>query len=232
MRRAILGISVILMLYGCSGKNSTSPTNAVPVAAILSAPAQNSICITGTSVSSTESSVTFTWATATNADNYDLYIKNLITATTAIQSNITATTATVTLLKGTPYSWYVVSKSSKSTTTAQSDTYKFYNAGDGVVSYAPFPATIVSPTFAQNITATASTITLTWTGTSVNAGTIASYDVYFGTSANPPIYVTSITNSFLNSVAVTSKTTYYWKIITRDAAGNTSDSGVYQFTVN
>jgi len=232
MRRAILSVSVILMLFGCGGKSSTSPTNTVPVAAVLSAPAQNSICITGTSVSSTESSVTFTWAAATNADNYELYIKNLITATTATQANITATTATVTLLKGTPYSWYVVSKSSKSTTTAQSNIYKFYNAGDGVVSYAPFPATIVAPTFAQNVTAAAGTITLTWTGTSVNTGTIASYDVYFGTSANPPVYVTAITSSFLNSVVVTSKTTYYWKIITHDIAGNTSDSGVYQFTVN
>jgi hypothetical protein len=31
---------------------------------------------------------------------------------------------------------------------------------------------------------------------------------------------------------VVANTTYYWKVITRDTKGNTSDSGVFEFKTN
>ena len=232
MRRILLGISVILVLWGCSGKgNSPSPT-ATPAIAVLSSPASNAVCTTGTIVSTTQSTVTFSWAPAANAETYDLYLENLLTTTTTTQTAITGTSVAITLLRGTPFSWYIVSKSSKTATTAQSATWKFYNAGLGTVTYAPFPAAIVSPTYGQNITATAGTINLQWTGSSVNQSSIVGYDIYFGTAATPPLLKSSVTDSFLNSVAVTSGTTYYWRVITKDNVGDTSDSGVYQFKVN
>jgi hypothetical protein len=36
----------------------------------------------------------------------------------------------------------------------------------------------------------------------------------------------------LSDVSVSSSTTYYWKVITRDSKGNTSESEVGQFRVN
>jgi hypothetical protein len=233
MKRGILSIAVILILAGCGGSGGgSSTTSSSPAAATLSTPANNSVCITGIAVSATTSSVSFTWAAAANATTYDLYVKNLLTSATTTQSNLTTTSATLTILTGTPYSWYIVSKSLTTSTTGQSITFKFYNSGPGITTYAPFPATVVSPTFGQNISATGGNINLTWTGGSVNAGTIVNYDVYFGTVGTPPLLKATVTDSFLNSVAVTSGITYYWKIITRDSSGNTSDSGVYQFKVN
>jgi hypothetical protein len=231
MKRIIAGISVILMLCGCSGKNSV-PSATAPAVTILTTPALNAVCTTGTVLSATQSTITFTWNAAAYAQTYDLYLKNLLTAVTTTQSDITGTTVAITLLRGTPYSWYIVSKTSKSTTTAQSATWKFYNAGIGVVTYAPFPAAIISPTFAQNVMATAGTINLSWTGSSVNTGSIAGYDIYLSTSATPALLKSGVTDSFLNGVAVTSGTTYYWRVITKDTSGDTSDSGVYQFKVN
>jgi hypothetical protein len=42
-----------------------------------------------------------------------------------------------------------------------------------------------------------------------------------------------VTNILVNqsSVTVTAGTIYYWSIVTKDAAGNSSESGVYQFIV-
>ncbi|BAU52454.1 hypothetical protein [Mucilaginibacter gotjawali] len=230
MKRALVIISAIFILTGCGGKKN-NPAPAAPSAAVLSLPSQNEVCTTGTIISATASSITFTWNASANTDSYALTLKNLLTLATTTQ-NTSATKLTLTLLRNTPYSWSVTSLSSKTSTTAQSDVWKFYNAGPGVVTYAPFPAEIVSPTFGQLVTANAGTVNLKWTGSSVNPGTIVNYDVYFGTTAMPPVLKSAVTGSFINNVAVVSKTTYYWKIITRDIQGNTSDSGIFQFTVN
>jgi len=229
MRNRIFLFALIVILEACGGKKPNTVTPAqTPSKAVLAAPAQNGVCITGTVVSNTQSSVTFIWNASDNTDSYDVTVKNLLTNTATTQ-NTTQTQLTVTLTRGTPYSWYVVSKSSKVSTTTQSDTWKFYNSGQGVVTYAPFPADITAPTFGQVVST--ATVNLTWTGSSVS-NNIANYDVYFGTTNTPPLLKSAITDNFVNNVSLTSKTTYYWKVVTRDANGNTSDSELFQFSTN
>jgi hypothetical protein len=231
MRRELLILLAIIILMGCGKKGADTPVNTptAPTAAILSFPAQSAVCTTGAIISDTISTIIFTWSAASNAESYDLYLKNLLTSVTTTQST-GQPQLSVNLARNTPFSWYVISKSSKTSATAQSDTWKFYNAGKGTVYYAPFPADLTSPTFGQVVTTT--TINLTWKGSSVLNGTIANYDVYFGTSTIPYLLKSGVTDSFLSNVNVTTKSTYYWKIITRDILGNTSDSGVFQFSVN
>jgi hypothetical protein len=229
MNRSWLMIVAVVILAGCGSSKKNDPQPTPPAQAILNSPAQNSLCVTGTVISDTQSSVSFNWNASANTDNYDVVIKNLLTSA-SITQNTTQTTLVVTLNSNTPYSWYVISKSTKINTTAQSDTWKFYNSGPGIVTYAPFPANITAPTMGQIISGT--TVNLTWTGSSVTSGTIANYDIYFGTTTTPPLFKSAITDSFVNAVSIGAKTVYYWKVITRDSSGNTSDSGLYQFSVN
>jgi len=222
---------IAFVLVSCGGKkNNPAPTPADPVKAILTAPAQNEVCTTGTVVSTTQSSIIFTWTASDNTSGYELNLKNLLTSATTTQAT-SDTKLTLTLARNTPYSWYIVSKSNKTTTTAQSDTWKFYNSGPGVVTYAPYPAEINSPSFGQSVSAVAGAVSLAWTGSAVDKSTIVNYDIYFGANATPPLFKSKITDSFLNGVTVISGATYYWKVITRDISGNTSDSGLYQFRV-
>lgn len=224
----LLSIPLVLVsIIGCGGsKDALIPA---PSKATLSFPTQNAACYSGTVISTTQSSVTFSWSASDNTDSYELDVKNLLTNTI---TTFPATTfqLSITLLRNTPYSWFIISKSSKTTTTATSDTWKFYNAGLGTVSHSPFPADVSSPSFGQNITATAGTVNLAWIGSDVD-GDIVSYDVYFGTTTSPAILKTNTTNQFLNNVTVSSNTGYYWKVITKDSQGNTSDSGLFQFFV-
>jgi hypothetical protein len=231
MKKALIIFSVILILTGCGGKKNNPPPDINPVAATLTAPAQNEVCTTGTIISATESTVQFTWDAPTNTNSYELVLENLLTSTKTSQTTA-QTQISINLLRNTPFSWYIISKSSNTSATAQSSTWKFYNSGPGVVTYAPFPADITSPTFGESITATNGAIDLTWQGSSVNPGTIANYDVYFGTTNTPPIAYSATTNSYVDNVTVVSGTTYYWRVITRDIQGDTSDTGLYQFTVN
>jgi hypothetical protein len=224
---SILLAILTFLAMGCGKKSDATPP--APGAATLSFPAQNSACTTGTVISATQSSITFTWNSASNADSYELSYRNLLTGLSAVQTT-TSNQLTVTLLRNTPYSWFVVSESSKTSATTQSSTWKFYNAGAGTVSHPPFPADNLVPTEGQSVTTTTGSVSLSWTGSDPD-NDIAGYDVYFGTTATPPV-LTNTTSTSVNIVAVTSGSTYYWRVVTKDAAGNTSDSGLFQFTVN
>lgn len=235
MKLKHLLILAVLALTGC-GKSSTNPdpepvvTVNGPAKATLTFPAQNSVCNSGTVISTTQASVVLSWAGGANTDSYEVDVKNLLTGAVTVQ---TATTnqLTVTLLRGTPYSWYVVSKSGSVTATATSDTWKFYMAGLGVTSYAPFPASVTAPTFGQVFAAATATVNLSWAGSDTD-NDISGYDVYFGTTASPTVYKSNVSDMFVNNVPVTSGNTYYWRVVTKDSQGNTSNSELFQFKVN
>jgi len=224
MRTKILILfSVITLLAACKKAEVPKPGKVA-----LSFPALNSACTTGVIISATQSTITFSWNTSDHTDNYVLNIKNLLTGVTTTQTTSNNQLA-VDLLRDTPYSWFIESTSTSGTTP--SDTWKFYNAGLGTLSHPPFPADALKPTYGQNVSATGGSINLSWTGSDPD-NDIATYDVYFGTTSTPSISKSNITDMFLNNLAVVSGTTYYWKVITKDAQGNISDSGVFQFKVN
>ncbi|GAL90380.1 hypothetical protein [Jejuia pallidilutea] len=198
-----------------------------PSAATLVFPEQNSECTTGSNLTSTESTVVFNWNDASNATSYQLFVKNLNTQNTQnYTSNISE--RSVTILRGTPYSWYVVSKNSGSE-TAQSPTWKFYNAGEAVSSYAPFPAELIAPALSEALNPSTISVTLQWKGEDID-NDITAYDVFFGT-VNPPVTKVITTNNTNTVVTVSSGNTYFWNVVTHDDQNNNSESQVFQFSV-
>jgi hypothetical protein len=227
MRVKILILFIVVISVAC--KKNPKP-DLKPAAAVLTFPANNETCITGSILSATESSILFKWKQAVNVESYKLSIKNLEKGTTAFY-NSSSTELEVKLIRNTPYSWHIISNSSKVADTAKSEVWKFYNAGEANASYAPFPAEIILPTMGQNVSAVNSKIILDWNGSDVD-NDIASYDVYLGTTKTPALLSANLTSSILNDIIVTSNTLYYWKVVSKDSKGNTSDSGLYQFKVN
>ena len=72
---------------------------------------------------------------------------------------------------------------------------------------------------------------LAWSGADVE-NDIESYSVFLSTTTPPEtllITVDSLTQEAL--VDVVAGTTYYWRVVTTDAEGNTSDSGIFDFRV-
>lgn len=198
-----------------------------PAAATLTFPNQNSECTEGTNITSTESTITFNWNDSNNTDSYQLFVKNL--QTQSVQ-NFTSTVSEkqVTLLRGTPYSWYVVSKNA-GTETAQSATWKFYNAGEATSSYAPFPAELVAPALAATLNAATTSVNLQWHGEDVD-NDIKAYDVFFDASSPPTTKVTT-TETTSYTATVSSGNTYYWSVITYDDNNNNSESQIFKFTI-
>lgn len=232
MKIIIINIAFVFVLISCGGGGDSEepiPTaQKNPVAALLTFPEKNSECATGTNITVTSSTIVFKWNTSLNTDSYELVLKNLETAKITTHSTNT-NQLSIELLRGTPYSWFIKSKSNSSAGTAKSETWKFYNAGEATVSYAPFPAELTSP--ANNSDITTAIVTLDWKGSDVD-NDIDSYDVYFGTSSTPSLFESGKIDSQLTNVAVSAGSTYYWNIISKDEQGNSSTSEVFKFTVN
>jgi hypothetical protein len=195
----------------------------------LTSPEKNKTCESGTVISDTQREVVFTWAAAANTESYDMTLTDLSKNTTTTVSGITGTSTKVNLIKGTPYSWKLTSKSSKTTLTGTSDTWNFYLAGTGVSNFAPFPATIVSPLPGATVTPKAGKVTLAWTGSDPENDKITytvSLDAVDG-KQTPAAALTDITASTVD-VSVEAGKVYYWRIKSSDGS-NASTTVVYQF---
>ena len=100
-----------------------------PSVATLNSPENNKVCEEGTSVSETQSSVTFQWTAGSNTDSYDLMLTFFLNSNQIInQTNISETNKAVTL-NNSPYSWKVTSKRNGTTETSDSSIWKFYLSG-------------------------------------------------------------------------------------------------------
>ena len=223
-RGFFLLLTILIGLYSCGGNDDGPP----PAAAALIFPEESSECTTGVSISDLMSRVPFSWNAAARADSYQLRVTNL---NSGVSNEYTteATSFEAALLKGEPYSWSVTSLSDNSSKTKESETWQFYNAGEGVESYPPFPAGAIYPEMGATALAPGGQLTLQWDGTDVD-NDIATYDVYFS-AVNPPMVAvgTSISSESFEVSGLTAATVYYWSVITRDSEGNTSASAVFEF---
>lgn len=215
--------ALILILLGC-GKDDPKP----PANPVLVFPLQNSECTTGVDISTNISQVEFKWNAAANTDTYQLRVTHLGTNTT-ITRTTAMTTELVNLEKGAPYSWMVIASNSATMEQGTSLTWQFYNAGSDTT-YAPFPASILSPTSGASVARDGNgEVLLNWSGADVD-NDIVNYEVFLSTVSPPATLVGSPSVSVTQlNVGVNTDTVYYWKVITRDREGNTSDSGIFSF---
>lgn len=221
---SFLGVSCSKDTPGGGGGGTTpTPTAKTPGKAVLTSPANNKTC----EEVNTSGQVTFSWNASTDTDKYDLKITNLNTQGVTNQNNITTTSKAVTLTKGIPYSWSITSKN-EGTKTTTSDIWQFYLAGDGVVNYAPFPATAVSPSPGASVARTSGKVTVEWSGSDADDDTLTytlemdTTDGIQGTVIAEDISASSV------EVSVEADTVYYWRVISSDGQ-NTSTSIVYTF---
>ena len=226
MIRNIALASIMVLLISC-GKDDSPPA---PEGANLVFPEENSECTTGVSVNSTLSQVTFQWAASAHTDSYTLSVVNLETNVPQTISTV-ATSASLSIAKGTPFAWTVTSISSESDQTAVSETWLFYNAG-AETTYPPFPAQVINPISGATVQKDlANEVLLEWEGADADSD-LASFEVFFAEENPPTTSLGTLDPGTMElSVAVGSDTVYYWRIITTDLEGNSSDSGVFDFKV-
>ncbi|MFP2996993.1 hypothetical protein ABN763_13840 [Spongiivirga sp. MCCC 1A20706] len=226
--------AIALIGVSCGGGSDDGPPppppeGPAPTAATLVFPADNTECNEGTNITANTSDVNFRWNAGQNTVGYTVRVTNLNTNVTTTR-DVTATNETITIQRGAPFSWEVVSKGDNTTQTATTSTARFYNAGEPVENYAPFPAGVVAPTMGSTVSS--GTVVLSWTGSDID-NDITGYEVFFGTDSSS-LTSAGTTDAATTSLDVTtaSTTTYFWNVITTDSQGNTSTSEVFQFKTN
>jgi len=239
MRKLIGIIYLSIIMFSCS-KSSDQPAPApapvdlkAPTAVSLLKPENSSICLTGDVQSSFSSDVVFSWKLSSDAEMYDVEVKNLTNNTSTVQNNIKGDKVTINLYRGVPYSWQVVSKSSRTKLTATSSSWNFYLSGNGITQYAPFPATIIYPSSGATVFASLGKVNLQWSGSDPDSQNL-NYDVYLDTLQSKVdkrgIAPLKTSNSTI-SVSVLAGKVYYWSIKTSDGQSSTP-SITYSFRVN
>jgi len=230
----ILNLFFALVLISCGGGGDGDGNGGggggepitPPSAATLIFPEDNTECNEGTIISSSQSSVIFRWSEAANADSYIVVLTNLQNNQT-IRRNASTNSLEITIFRGTPYSWQVESRANGTTEIAQSSVFRFYNAGDPLENFVPFPAAVLTPTQGATVEPASGKVTLTWNGNDID-NDITEYDIFFGTD-NPPATLLTTQSETSLEVDVTADTVYFWRVRTKDAADNVSTSEVFQF---
>ena len=230
-----------LFIISCGGGGDggsddviTPPVQTVdpPSMATLTSPTNNKVCEEGTSVSDSQSSVNFQWNAGNNTDSYDLRITNLNSNQVINQTNITSTNKTVTLNKGTPYSWKITSKRNGTSKTAESSTWKFYLFGDGISNYPPYPSTLISPSSGHVFSSSTSSVELSWEGSHTENLSLTYY-LFIDTTDGLQEPISSNQNLSVKSksVQVNSGNSYYWRVKAKDINNNSSYSTIHSFKV-
>ncbi len=228
----LIGIVFLFLLMSCGGGDDSGSTPIPmtvedPKATTLVFPENNTECNEGVVINDNSSRVTFRWNASDDTDSYEVNIRNLNTdATSKVPS--TAAEAEITIERGVPYEWFVISKANGTQVTASSSKFKFYNQGPGIDNYAPFPAEAVAPIRGATI-ANTTTVSLEWKGSDIDNDIVA-FKVLFGTNTKPSNAIGTTAEETLDAT-VGSGLIYYWKVITTDSQGNSSSSEIFEFKV-
>ena len=226
----LLRFLFIALLFSCSGEDDAPVPEVAekPLKANLEYPHLNSRCTEGSTGVEGKTEITFQWESGENTSSQVLVIKNLRTGE-IISFNPPGDSFPVVLDTNTPYSWYVTAYNKTTPEGVKSSVWKFYTSGKGVTNYAPFPAELISPTMGAEVEAGANRIRLEWEGNDVD-GESLKYDLYFGEDAEfSSVFRAGITNSYFEAEVAPGKS-YYWKVVSRDPVGNTSESDSGSFT--
>lgn len=87
-----------------------------------------------------------------------------------------------------------------------------------------------SPNPANGATGIGISTDLSWTGGDPNPGDTVTYDVYFGTNANPSKVVGNQSTLLYDPGLLNYLTTYYWKIVAWDSYGEQTTGLIWSFT--
>ena len=198
-----------------------------PEPPILIGPENNNSCTSETIISEGKSQVNFSWQAAFNADEYELIIRDIET-NYDIQLTTFRTFTAVVLDRGKQYSWWVISKYNADQTLSKSRIWTFYLEGSQKSSHFPFPANLLNPKSNDQISLIDGKYVFRWETTDLD-NDIIEYDLYLGTDPSELILTAEKLSFNYVELSLNSNQFYYWKVITKDAEGNSSSSPIKGF---
>ena len=214
-------IMMTTLLLSCETEGSTDQP--IPEMASLIYPENNTSCLEGEILNELQSKVPFSWQAVDGASYYRIDLIKLSDG--SVNSNRSNTNSfELTLLMGEMYSWKVSTYNSEEE-YSESETWTFYNAGLGEENHIPFPAEAISPM--RGATVVSGQVDLRWSGQDLD-NDIRSFEVYTGMDSTALDLYEEVTTTY-SYFQTEPGHTYYWKVKTIDAEGNSSMSELFEF---
>lgn len=203
---------------------ATSAIRSFTTAAGCDAPAAFSVVSPDDNASVAPPNASLSWAAAAGAGSYDILLGTSNPPPFAASTNATSFAATD-LTPGTTYYWSVVARSSCDREKKTATPVRSFLTTGGCPTPSPF--TLTAP--AANASGVSFETTLEWSD-SANA---TSYDLYFGTSEQPPVFLPGLTTNRVRVSGLTPGAKYYWRVIARVACntGSSVSTAVASFTI-
>lgn len=206
--------------------SKTSSTQGSPVNNPPNPPTAPSPSDTSTNISTTP---TLTWTggdpDAGNTVTYDIYLGPSSPPELYRTGLSTPSFAPEMLNSMATYYWKIVAKDNFNATTESAE-WRFTTNND-----APSAPGNIMPQNSGSIVK--ENAHLSWSASAdPNPDDSVSYDIYFGTSANPPLDPSAVPTgtSYTYTNPLSSNTTYYWKIAAKDNHGATAVSSIWSFS--
>ena len=197
----LLLVVVSLPLLGCKDPIPD------PEQAVLILPEDNTSCLY-VSQSSSTASVDFSWQEAQHTDEYLVVVKNLTTEEETTSRTVN-TSIRLTLSRGVPYQWKVITVSKLSSVETSSRSFSFY-----------LEAQVVSLTNGQ--------YNFSWQGEDLD-NDLSHYTLSIGTSADTLNEIATDITASSFSAALNAGEVYFWQIISFDQNGNSTKSLTNRF---
>ena len=201
-----------------------------PQAFELTFPENNSLCLDGIVQNELQSRVRFGWTPSLYSTGYELTIVNLNTNESNTYSSDDPSEDVV-LNHYEPYTWKVTALGENGAMSLESETWKFYLAGEGETTYAPFPAELTSPRSGSMVILVDGETSLSWTVSDVD-NDLETINIYVDTDSSATTLLKSVAYEQAEQETTASLepgTLYYWRVEAVDREGNQSDSGIYTF---
>jgi sugar lactone lactonase YvrE len=176
----------------------------------------------GTTVSSSPAQLS--WQSAGDGATYDLYLGTLANPP-RVASGITTTSFSAPIVSG-QYSWFVVAHAAcDPSKTSTSSTRSFTSSLSPGCTLGQLQVIASRPS--DNATDISSTFDLGW----VPLGVASSYDLYFGTSSQPPLLIGGLDRTSQTVTSLAPGTKYFWRVVAKGPCDpNGVSSSIVSFT--
>ncbi len=225
----ITGLFLLIAVFflGCSSggdeiQHEDPMPNTAPSVPLLTYPTNELLC--------TEFELDFAWQAASDADgdpiSYTLQIASDQQFNNIIgEKTVLGTSELVLLEKGETFYWRVRANDDQSNSSQFTAPWKFYTIAEAVENHLPYLPELLQPL--MGATVSGNTTVLSWEVGDIDDD-ILSYDLYFGLTADPPLFQEDLdTNSY--EASLEPDNTYYWKIVAYDGQGGVSIGPVWEF---